>query len=120
MIMNPLSLQNATKTYCAPIIPLYPSDDTVCSVSAQVYSLTKRSPFLADYSARRLIFYPVVTVGIFYRISYISHNVSWLFTEMDYNYILPEVAPIAQLDRASVFGTEGWEFEPLWVHSLLP
>src|SRR5579862_8347039 len=22
-------------------------------------------------------------------------------------------APVAQLDRASVFGTEGWEFEPL-------
>jgi hypothetical protein len=20
------------------------------------------------------------------------------------------------LDRASVFGTEGWEFEPLWTH----
>src|SRR5262249_38505436 len=26
------------------------------------------------------------------------------------------VAPVAQLDRASVFGTEGWEFEPLRAH----
>ena len=25
-------------------------------------------------------------------------------------------APVAQLDRASVFGTEGWEFEPLRAH----
>jgi hypothetical protein len=25
-------------------------------------------------------------------------------------------APIAQLDRASVFGTEGWGFKSLWAH----
>lgn len=25
-------------------------------------------------------------------------------------------APIAQLDRASVYGTEGWGFELLWAH----
>ena len=37
---------------------------------------------------------------------------------LDYNYGL--LAPIAQLDRASVFGTGGWEFEPLWAHILLP
>jgi hypothetical protein len=35
---------------------------------------------------------------------------------MDYNYSLIEVAPIAQLDRALVFGTSGWEFESLWAH----
>ena len=35
---------------------------------------------------------------------------------MDYNYGLLEVAPIAQLDRALVFGTSGWEFESLWAH----
>jgi hypothetical protein len=27
-------------------------------------------------------------------------------------------APVAQLDRAFVFGTKGWEFEPLQVHYL--
>lgn len=36
--------------------------------------------------------------------------------QIGYNYSLTRSAPIAQLDRASVFGTEGWEFEPLWVH----
>lgn len=40
--------------------------------------------------------------------------------EIDYNYALSEAAPIAQLDRALVFGTSGWEFESLWAHSLLP
>ena len=35
---------------------------------------------------------------------------------IDYNYSLIEVAPIAQLDRALVFGTSGWEFESLWAH----
>jgi hypothetical protein len=35
---------------------------------------------------------------------------------MDYNYALTEIAPIAQLDRALVFGTSGWEFESLWAH----
>ena len=35
---------------------------------------------------------------------------------IDYNYKLIKVAPIAQLDRALVFGTSGWEFEPLWAH----
>jgi hypothetical protein len=28
-------------------------------------------------------------------------------------------APVAQLDRAFVFGTKGWEFEPLQVHHFL-
>jgi hypothetical protein len=37
---------------------------------------------------------------------------------IDYNYSLIEVAPIAQLDRALVFGTSGWEFESLWAHFL--
>ena len=31
----------------------------------------------------------------------------------------PRHAPVAQLDRASVFGTEGWEFESLRVHQFL-
>ena len=35
---------------------------------------------------------------------------------IEYNYSLIEVAPIAQLDRALVFGTSGWEFESLWAH----
>ena len=30
--------------------------------------------------------------------------------------ISPIHAPIAQLDRALVYGTKGWEFEPLWAH----
>lgn len=34
--------------------------------------------------------------------------------DIGYNYNLIEVAPIAQLDRALVFGTSGWEFESLW------
>ena len=29
-------------------------------------------------------------------------------------------APIAQLDRASVYGTEGYPFESDWVYSLRP
>ena len=41
---------------------------------------------------------------------------SRVFGDMDYNYNLHEVAPIAQLDRALVFGTSGWEFESLWAH----
>ena len=28
------------------------------------------------------------------------------------------IAPIAQLDRASDFGSEGWGFDSLWVHKL--
>ena len=39
---------------------------------------------------------------------------------IDYNYALTEFAPIAQLDRALVFGTSGWEFEPLWAHFQFP
>ena len=38
------------------------------------------------------------------------------YCDIDYNYSLIEVAPIAQLDRALVFGTSGWEFESLWAH----
>jgi hypothetical protein len=29
-------------------------------------------------------------------------------------------APVAQLDRALVFGTKGWEFEPLRAHFYFP
>ena len=36
--------------------------------------------------------------------------------DIDYNYSVIEVASIAQLDRALVFGTSGWEFESLWTH----
>jgi hypothetical protein len=32
--------------------------------------------------------------------------------------IIADVAPVAQLDRAFVFGTKGWEFEPLQEHLL--
>ncbi len=39
---------------------------------------------------------------------------------MGYNtYALNKSALIAQLDRASGYGPEGWEFESLWVHHLI-
>ena len=41
------------------------------------------------------------------------------YCDIDYNYSLIEVAPIAQLDRALVFGKSGWEFESLWADSLI-
>ena len=43
-------------------------------------------------------------------------ELTFFFSNIDYNYIVIEVAPIAQLDRALVFGTSGWEFESLWAH----
>ena len=31
-------------------------------------------------------------------------------------YFTSKIAPIAQLDRASDFESEGWGFDSLWVH----
>ncbi len=37
-----------------------------------------------------------------------------------FSTIITAVAPVAQLDRAFVFGTKGWEFEPLQGHLCSP
>lgn len=47
-------------------------------------------------------------------IPYISSTISW------FNYYIEEDpkanAPIAQLDRASDYGSEGWRFKSFWAH----
>ena len=39
---------------------------------------------------------------------------------MNHPFHMTPGAPVAQLDRASDFGSDGWEFEPLRVHHLPP
>ena len=39
-----------------------------------------------------------------------------LFTASQIQYYLRSCAPVVQLDRTSVFGTEGWGFESLRVY----
>lgn len=41
-----------------------------------------------------------------------------IFSGRQVNTVSKISASVAQLDRASVFGTEGWGFEPLRVHLL--
>ena|SRR5437773_8066615 len=44
---------------------------------------------------------------------------AWLTTSGPISTRLIPLAPIAQLDRASDYGSEGREFESLWAHSVV-
>ena len=60
-----------------------------------------------------LLLLPQIIGGFAYFTLYFREFVVFLY----YNYVL--TAPVAQSDRAFVFGTKGWGFEPLQVHYFL-